>query len=67
VRLIPGNWQGNSSWYDPQRESANFVVLAGPVPGLPAVLATFGPPARQYRVGQYLILTWNKNLLADLG
>jgi hypothetical protein len=46
VRLMPGNWQGKSAWYNPQRKSANFVVLAGPVPGLPAVLATFGPPAR---------------------
>jgi hypothetical protein len=67
VRLIPGNWEGKSAWYNPQRESANFVVLARSAPGLPAVLATFGPPARQYRVGQYLVLTWNKNLLADLG
>jgi hypothetical protein len=47
VRLMPGNWQGKSAWYNPQRKSANFVVPAGPVPGLPAVLATFGPPARQ--------------------
>jgi hypothetical protein len=31
-----------------------------------AVLATFGQPARTYRVGSYTILVWNRNLLREL-
>ncbi len=31
-----------------------------------AVLATFGKPARTYRVGSYTVLVWNTNLLSDL-
>ena len=31
-----------------------------------AVLATFGKPGRVYQVGQYTILWWPKNLLADI-
>jgi len=48
---------------------ANFVVLfpgVGEYAGFtdePAVLATFGKPARTYHVGSYLVLVWNKNLL----
>jgi hypothetical protein len=62
----------NDAWYDPNQSSANYVVL---FPGIPvysgftdraAVIATFGNPARTYHVGQYTILVWHKNLLADL-
>jgi hypothetical protein len=31
-----------------------------------AVLAAFGKPSRVYHVGQYMILWWPKNLLADI-
>lgn len=31
-----------------------------------AVLATFGQPARDYHVGPYQILVYDKNLLTDL-
>jgi len=31
-----------------------------------AVLATFGKPARTYRVGSCTVLVWNTNLLSDL-
>jgi hypothetical protein len=69
------------AWYDPRHEYANFVVLyqgsVGTPPftgftGIPpfadekAVLATFGRPARIYHDGEYTILVWNKNLLADV-
>jgi hypothetical protein len=71
----------NTEWYDPRRESANFVVVydgyAGTRPftgftgvvGFPdtrEVRATFGPPARTYRYGQYTIFVWDKNLLTVL-
>jgi hypothetical protein len=71
----------NTEWYDPGRESANFVVVydgyAGTRPftgftgvvGFPdtrEVMTTFGTPARTYRYGQYTIFVWDKNLLTVL-
>jgi hypothetical protein len=47
-------------------------VLSPGTPGFPgfssatAVLNTFGPSARSYRVGGDTVLVWNKNLLRDL-
>jgi hypothetical protein len=70
--LTAGAEEVNASWYDPARATANFVVLSPGVSGYPgftraqAVLATFGPPARTYHVGPYLVLVWNKNLLKEL-
>ncbi len=70
-----------TEWYDPSRESANFVVVyhgyAGTQPftgftgvvGFPdakEVIATFGTPARTYRYGQYTIFVWDRNLLTVL-
>jgi hypothetical protein len=70
-----------TEWYDPSRESANFVVVyngyAGTQPftgftgvvGFPdtkKVIATFGAPVRTYRYGQYTIFVWDKNLLTVL-
>jgi hypothetical protein len=71
-RLAASNYEAKASWYDPDRNAANFVVLdpgGGGYPGFTserAVLATFGKPARTYHVGSYTILVWNKNLLSDL-
>jgi hypothetical protein len=72
-RLIPYAYESKADWYEPDRSTANFVVLSPGVAGYPgftqerAVLATFGPPARTYHVGSYTILVWNKNLLTELG
>ena len=70
-----------TEWYDPSRESANFVVVyrgySGTQPftgftgvvGFPdakEVIATFGTPARTYRYSQYTIFVWDKNLLTVL-
>jgi hypothetical protein len=71
-RLIPGTYESKTDWYDPRRNTANFVVLSPGIPHYPgftqeqAVLATFGTPARTYHVGAYTILVWNKNLLTQL-
>jgi hypothetical protein len=72
-RLVPSTYESKADWYDPDRNSANFVVLSpGVVAGYPgfsperAVLATFGKPARTYHVGSYTILVWNSNLLSEL-
>jgi presenilin-like A22 family membrane protease len=72
-RLIPGAYESDAGWYDPDRNTANFVVISRGVAGYPgfsserAVLATFGKPARTYHVGSYTILVWNHNLLPELG
>jgi len=73
TRVVPYQWESSSSWYDPRNESANFVVLTAGTPEypgfnyLPAVLASFGKPARTYHVGTYEVLVWHHNLLRDLG
>jgi hypothetical protein len=71
-RLIPSTFESNAGWYDPDRNTANFVVLFPGVAGYPgfsserAVLATFGQPARTYHVGSYTVMVWNRNLLREL-
>ena len=71
-RLIRGTLASKAAWFDPRRERATFVVLSPGVAGYPGftsegpVLATFGPPARTYHVGRYLVLVWHKNLLREL-
>ena len=71
-RLIPSTLESKADWYDPDRSTANFVVLFPGVAGYPGftqervVLATFGQPARTYHVGAYTVLVWNSNLLSKL-
>ncbi|MGB6457167.1 MAG: hypothetical protein WBH47_22070 [Streptosporangiaceae bacterium] len=71
-RVVPYEWESDAAWYNPRIQSADFVVLdsgTAEYPGFTArtaVLATFGRPARTYRVGAYQVLVWNKNLLRDL-
>jgi hypothetical protein len=73
-RIGRARLESKASWYDPAHSSANFVVLSPGIPGYPgfsnsnapAVLATFGPPARSYHVGPDVVLVWNKNLLRDI-
>jgi len=71
-RVAPTPANTKSAWFDPARSRADFVVLFPGISGYPgftdrqAVLATFGKPARTYHVGQYTILWWPKNLLADV-
>ncbi len=66
--LVHSQWESKASWFDPRLHDANFVVLVGqpPFPWLSNVRATFGAPARTYRVGTYTVLTWNENLLTRL-
>jgi hypothetical protein len=78
-RVAPTPANTKSVWFDPALSRVDFVVLGPSVPGAPgdpgypgftdrqAVLATFGKPSRTYHVGQYTILWWPKNLLADVG
>jgi hypothetical protein len=68
------HWEALADWYKPSHWRANFVIAvrgSNPsVPGLSTVTvrASFGRPARQYRVGQYyVIMVYNYNLLTKLG
>jgi len=70
--LQPDLWEAKSSWYDPRRHYANFLVTSS-TPGFfhhwqpnRAALAALGPAARTYHVGPYTVYVWNKNLLAEL-
>jgi hypothetical protein len=71
-RLTPSTLESKAQWYDPSRNTANFVVLFPGVAGYPgftqeqAVWATFGKPARTYHVGSDTVLVWNSNLLSKL-
>jgi hypothetical protein len=80
-RIAPSVSQIRDDWFNPARSRVDFVVLRPAVPGAPGVpgvpgypgftdrqlvLATFGKPSRTYHVGQYTILWWPKNLLADI-
>jgi hypothetical protein len=72
------HWESKTSWYDPRRYDANFVVLFSGQPGfsgqaglspfepLDQVRDTFGPPAATYRLGRYTVLLWHQNLLRRL-
>jgi hypothetical protein len=72
TRLAPGPHEYNLNWYDPRQHDANFVVLLNtpgaldPMTRAQAVTA-FGQPAHEYHYKMYEILTWNKNLLPQLG
>jgi hypothetical protein len=71
-RVVPNAGEVQAAWSDPVQAAAHYVVLFPGVPGYPgftsraAVLATFGPPARVYRVGRYTIWYWPANLLGRL-
>jgi hypothetical protein len=66
-----GGWEADSSWYDPARHTATFVVLPPGAPGIAYpwsfdVRAVFGQPAAVYDAGPYTVLVWNRNLLTGL-
>jgi hypothetical protein len=71
-RIVQMGAQVSADWFNSARSRVDFVALFPGVSGYPgftdtqAVLATFGKPGRVYHVGQYTILWWPRNLLADL-
>ena len=64
-------WQAKPSWYDPASQRAKFIVLSS-VPGYlnwePRALIQkyFGRPAREYSVGPFTVMVWDKNLLPSI-
>jgi hypothetical protein len=71
-RLVTTLSESDATWYDPSRHDANFVIssrrqrCSGPCLTAGGLAKTFGPPAATYRVGKYLVLVWDKNLLPQL-
>jgi len=68
----PGPYEFDQAWYDPRAHDANFVVLMNPPVPLDEIgrweaLAAFGRPTRTYDFGPYVIMTYDTNLLTDLG
>ena len=67
----PYTWLTKTSWYDPNKFSANFVLAGnGPASGftipVSRALGAFGPPAYEYNFGGYVIMVYYKNLLQDM-
>jgi hypothetical protein len=71
-RAAAYRWESSADWYQPSCHDATFVIAAtdptAPDGGLPvpAVRASFGPPAAQYQVGNEVIMLYNYNLLTRL-
>jgi hypothetical protein len=72
LQVYPRLWEADKSWYNPSLHYATFVVEpepgAGPaegpmVPGMSAVLHTFGPPTGRYKVDGAIVMVWDYNLL----
>jgi hypothetical protein len=65
-------WESSASWYEPSLRRANFVIaMAHPSVGQgsvskAAVRYSFGAPAHQYQIGQYVVMVYNYNLLTRL-
>jgi hypothetical protein len=67
--VLTTNFENNVTWFDPTKHYANFVVwiqnhhcgnLCLTNQGL---TGSFGKPAHTYYVGNYIVFTYNKNLL----
>jgi hypothetical protein len=75
-RAVPRAYESEASWYDPQQNYANFVLINsidakagsnGIVIPRSDILALGGPPAHIYHYLTFTIMVWNHNLLTDLG
>jgi hypothetical protein len=71
-RMAPGPHEFNLNSYNPRTHDANYVLLlAKPKSSDPMTRtearAAFGPAAHEYRFKGYVIMTWSKNLLSELG
>lgn len=71
-RLVAADWENDASWYNARRHYANFVVISNfprcglDCPGEVDLRNTFGQPIANYSVGQYRVLVWRHNLLANV-
>lgn len=69
---VPYTWVAKTSWYDPAVVRATFVIAmpgtTGDAYSFPeqGVENTWGKPVQEYRVGKYLVMVYNKNLLSQV-
>jgi len=70
--VLTTNFENNVTWFDPTKHKANFVVwiqnhrcgnLCLTKEGLDGA---FGPPAHTYYVGDYIVFTYDHNLLPQV-
>ena len=66
------SWESAADWYQASDRRADFVVAeadptATGVITTASALRSFGPPAHQYQVGQYVVMVYDYNLLTRLG
>jgi hypothetical protein len=68
----PYTWVAKTSWYDPAVVRATFIIA---MPGATSdsysfpeqrVENTWGKPVHEYRVGKYVVMVYNKNLLLQV-
>jgi hypothetical protein len=69
---VPYTWVAKTSWFDPAVSRATFVIAkpgsTGDAYSFPetGVERSFGKPAHEYHVGQYLIMVYDENLLSQV-
>jgi hypothetical protein len=70
--VVPGQtlrvqrWQTLSTWYDPSKESANFLIVLNKPGWVAPAYRQFGRPVASYHVATFTVLVWDKNLLDHL-
>ena len=70
--VVTTNFENDSTWFDPTKHYANFVIwtrkdFCGDLCLTGAGLQnTFGTPARTVYVGKYAVLIYNRNLLSSV-
>jgi hypothetical protein len=67
----PYLWLAKPSWYDSASQQANFIVLDSTRSYLyweprAAIAKYFGRPAREYNVGPFTVMVWDRNLLSSI-
>ena len=64
--LAPYLWMTDTTWYDPVRNTAGFLILQRPPrSALAGLEARFGPASHLYLVDGCTVVTWPGNLLRD--
>jgi hypothetical protein len=66
------SWESAADWYQASNRRADFVVAVADPTAIgyvttAAARRSFGAPARQYQVGQYVVMVYDYNLLTRLG
>ena len=71
-QVVVANFESDRTWYDPTQHHANFVIwithnrCGNMCLTKQGLNGAFGPPAKTYTVGNYLVMVYNKNLLPSV-